>query len=219
MTDKSHITTTTVNFRDWILGTGEFSEENLKKDRDEFFAKLGKHWSDLMLASMEKAFADLDAVPEARAPKEAASDRTDKAVLRSGEGTGNTLVTEPLPVFVSGSGSVTPVSYAKDDEKSVFYDTKTGTTQPRNGALDEPAAWAVAIGGGNTLEATFCGPEAREEAIEWCHPTSADRPVPLYRHPRPTLTDEERAAIAGAADLLIGSKPGATLRKLLERTK
>ena len=33
------------------------------------------------------------------------------------------------------------------------------------------------------------------------------------------LTDAEREAIAGAADLLIGSKPGATLRKLLERTK
>jgi hypothetical protein len=32
-----------------------------------------------------------------------------------------------------------------------------------------------------------------------------------------TLTDEERAAILTAADLLIGSKPGATLRKLLER--
>lgn len=34
---------------------------------------------------------------------------------------------------------------------------------------------------------------------------------------RCTLTDEEREAVAGAADLLIGSKPGATLRKLLER--
>jgi hypothetical protein len=32
-----------------------------------------------------------------------------------------------------------------------------------------------------------------------------------------TLTDEERAAILAAADLLIGSKPGATLRSLLER--
>ena len=31
------------------------------------------------------------------------------------------------------------------------------------------------------------------------------------------LTDEERAAILTAADLLIGSKPGATLRNLLER--
>lgn len=31
------------------------------------------------------------------------------------------------------------------------------------------------------------------------------------------LTNAEREAIAGAADLLIGSKPGATLRKLLDR--
>lgn len=48
-----------------------------------------------------------------------------------------------------------------------------------------------------------------------------DRPPadsePLYRSP--TLTDDEREAIAGAADLMIGSKPGATLRKLLERLK
>jgi hypothetical protein len=35
----------------------------------------------------------------------------------------------------------------------------------------------------------------------------------------PTLTDEEREAILAAADLFIGSKPAATLRKLLERTK
>jgi hypothetical protein len=32
-----------------------------------------------------------------------------------------------------------------------------------------------------------------------------------------TLTDEERAAIETAADLFIGSKPGATLRSLLAR--
>lgn len=32
-----------------------------------------------------------------------------------------------------------------------------------------------------------------------------------------TLTDEEREAIAHAADLLIGSRPGATLRSLLAR--
>jgi hypothetical protein len=34
-----------------------------------------------------------------------------------------------------------------------------------------------------------------------------------------TLTDAEREAILTAADLLIGSKPGATLRWLLWRTK
>lgn len=33
----------------------------------------------------------------------------------------------------------------------------------------------------------------------------------------PALTADERAAIATAADLLIGSKPGATLRNLLAR--
>ena len=32
-----------------------------------------------------------------------------------------------------------------------------------------------------------------------------------------TLTDEERAAILNAADLFIGSKPGATLRSMLGR--
>jgi hypothetical protein len=31
------------------------------------------------------------------------------------------------------------------------------------------------------------------------------------------ITDEERAAILTAADLLIGSKPGSILRKLLKR--
>jgi hypothetical protein len=34
-----------------------------------------------------------------------------------------------------------------------------------------------------------------------------------------TLTDAEREAVETAADLLIGSKPGAILRKLLERLK
>jgi hypothetical protein len=33
------------------------------------------------------------------------------------------------------------------------------------------------------------------------------------------ITAEEREAILAAADLMIGSKPGATLRKLLERLK
>jgi hypothetical protein len=33
----------------------------------------------------------------------------------------------------------------------------------------------------------------------------------------PTLTDAEREAILTAADLMIGSKPAVTLRKLLER--
>jgi hypothetical protein len=35
----------------------------------------------------------------------------------------------------------------------------------------------------------------------------------------PTLADAEREAIGGAADLLIGSRHGAALRGLLDRTK
>jgi CBS domain-containing protein len=34
-----------------------------------------------------------------------------------------------------------------------------------------------------------------------------------------TLTDEERAALLTAADLLLGSRPGSILRNLLERLK
>jgi hypothetical protein len=42
--------------------------------------------------------------------------------------------------------------------------------------------------------------------------TSKDAEIARLR-----LTDEERAAILTAADLLIGSKPGAALRNLLAR--
>jgi hypothetical protein len=48
-------------------------------------------------------------------------------------------------------------------------------------------------------------------------PPPAPPAPPAALQPKPALTDEERAAILAAADLLIGSKPGATLRKLLER--
>jgi hypothetical protein len=80
----------TVNFKDWVLGRGEFSEENLKKARQEFFTKLGKHWSELMLASVEKAFSDHDAVPEARADGQG----RDNPATPDHVGTGNT----PEPV-------------------------------------------------------------------------------------------------------------------------
>ena len=44
-------------------------------------------------------------------------------------------------------------------------------------------------------------------------------PKRCVSHMDGALTDEERAAILTAADLLIGSKPAAILRKLLERTQ
>jgi len=71
--------------------------------------------------------------------------------------------------------------------------------------------------------------QAREYAAESYEKTDAKRtnstmnrdatPSRCSEHGGCTLTDEERAAILTAADLLIGSKPGAILRKLLERLK
>ena len=116
MTDKNRrIRADTLNFMDWILGEGEFSEENLKKARNEFFTKMGKHWNRLMLASMEKAFSDHDAVPEAKA-RDADRGRTDKAATRPGDGTGNTP---------------NPESYEQGDEKRV------NTTTNRDATHDE----------------------------------------------------------------------------------
>ena len=56
-------------------------------------------------------------------------------------------------------------------------------------------------------------PEARAAEPESSVPLGSVA-APANTH---TLADEEREAITCAADLLIGSKPGATLRKLLER--
>jgi len=54
----------------------------------------------------------------------------------------------------------------------------------------------------------------RNGAVTGCE---SDRNFDAWKKSPPSLTDEERAAILTAADLLIGSKPGATLRSLLAR--
>lgn len=46
---------------------------------------------------------------------------------------------------------------------------------------------------------------------------SSTQPSDGQRCTQATLTNEKREAIAHAADLLVGSRPGATLRALLER--
>jgi len=52
MTDGNDTRTNTVNWRDWVLGRGDFSEENLKKARDDI----------LKMAEQRADFAaDLDA--------------------------------------------------------------------------------------------------------------------------------------------------------------
>jgi hypothetical protein len=97
---------------------------------------------------------------------------------------------------------------------------------------DKPVAWAVLVNGevralcvsedtSKRLEQEVIGSMVMIEGSP-CHNdgTEADvevAPLVIAQSNAQYLTDEELAAIAGAADLLIGSKPGATLRKLLER--
>ena len=86
-------------------------------------------------------------------------------------------------------------------------------------------AWLAGIGGGSRLQThsgnchqwhstCLVGKLIRE--IERLR-TLAEQATPSEGSVHPRLTEEEREAILTAADLLIGSKPGATLRKLLER--
>ena len=61
-------------------------------------------------------------------------------------------------------------------------------------------------------------PNFTSRSYEWADAMLRERGNhPEKPNSSPALTDEEREAITCAADLLIGSKPGATLRKLLER--
>lgn len=95
---------------------------------------------------------------------------------------------------------------------------KTDTTQPRNGALDEPVAWANFYPDEEFVDFD-------RDYVEQC--SDEGEVVPLYSHPQPTLTDEEREAIAGAIDVLeqedqwhaVGEARIKTLRKLLERLR
>jgi hypothetical protein len=121
--NDNHIRTDAVNFTDWVLGRGEFSEESLAKARNEFFTKMGKHWSELMLASMEKAFSDLDAVPEAIAnaesvaPQPTAGDRSGNPTSHSG--TGNTQKPVAWARFFPNGGPM-----------SVFLDRPPADSEP-----------------------------------------------------------------------------------------
>jgi hypothetical protein len=105
-------------------------------------------------------------------------------------------------------------SYEKSDEKHANTNTNRDTP-PREGSVQgegtvAPAAWlAVAADGSESSAVYMLKEQADAAAREWGWFV-----VPLYRSP--TLTDEEREAIAVA---IVGSLPGraATLRSLLER--
>lgn len=115
-----------------------------------------------------------------------------------------------------------PVSYAETDEKRVFYDTKRDTTEPRNGALGEPVAWAVMQN--DWYHGAHLDYSKAVSLATAANVAGAKNPwnvVPLYRSP--TLTDAERADIATAAASYSGigepvyERIAATLRGLLER--
>jgi len=139
-----------------------------------------------------------------------------------------------LPVFADNTGSW-PVSYEKSDEKRVLYDTNHDAPPEARATKDErtpkdavgtgntqkPVAWAVFRWWDNTGVAAFC---QRDEADDWRALETADTchrhdVVPLYRHPHPTLTDEERAALMASQGFwaLEDSPHAATLRSLLSR--
>jgi hypothetical protein len=46
----------TVNLRDWMFGTGEFSEENLAKSRQRIGEKLAKMYHEKLELELWKAF-------------------------------------------------------------------------------------------------------------------------------------------------------------------
>ncbi|NBV87964.1 MAG: hypothetical protein EBR88_00345 [Betaproteobacteria bacterium] len=120
------------------------------------------------------------------------------------------LYRTPQTHATPGEGSV-PESYGKPDAKRIKTDTER-----------EPVAWlAVAADGSESSAVYLLKEQADAAAREWGWFV-----VPLYRSP--TLTDEEREAIADGAKGLDGvhtldymkrAKQAATLRSLLERIK
>ena len=174
MADRDHIHTETVNFRDWILGRGEFSPEKTAQSYRELGERLGRMAAQRMLESLDAAFATLDAEPAATAEPSRKSDarHPSSAELR------------------------------KPAEEGL------GT-----GHAQEPVAWAVVYPNG--AEAIIAWRKADAEDMA----SASDRIEPLYRHPQPTLTDEEREAVRLASEWFAKVPLGDTLRSLLERLK
>ena len=93
-------------------------------------------------------------------------------------------------------------------------------------AGSQPVAWSVDWDGEIDCDFVYRDRESAMDVIADNDETSGVV-VPLYLHPQPTLTDEEREAIKRAA-ALVGSQPCdndqamedyETLRGLLDRTK
>jgi len=99
---------------------------------------------------------------------------------------------------------------------------------------NEPIAWAVALGNeGLVLDGIYISRAKADEVLEWRKENTeyGARLIPLYDHPKTTLTDAEREAIERACCSLGGvidnsaecaewdADARKTLLSLLERTR
>lgn len=105
-----------------LLCNGDFSMESIPG--------YAFSMADAMLRERDRT--NLDAVPEARARTDADSDRTDKAVLRPGEGTGNT----PKDAEPAASGDAVTLT-AEEREAVAFF---VGFHNDGYGAIEAHAA-------------------------------------------------------------------------------
>jgi hypothetical protein len=108
--------------------------------------------------------------------------------------------------------------------------TRDGAEPSPASAGSQPVAWAAVFDG--EVDAEFVWP-FMADALAWAAARPGVEIVPLYRHPQPTLTDEEREAIEWSilqAEATIGmaneqgtidgaAKTIEALRGLLERLK
>lgn len=128
---------------------------------------------------------------------------------------------DAVPAATAPSCEVNPPQAASELGNPVRQLTQDGT-----GNTQEPVAWAVAKGGEPCYLSWTQGDANRQ--MEYfdstaIYPYPLLELFPLYRQPQPTLTDEEREAIAAFARswpaIGVTAEQAATVRGLLERLR
>lgn len=196
---------------------GSFSEES--------YVRAAYRWADAMLAARTPP-AKPSGVAEAYATAQQISDAQDFVRYREEFEAWKNEFEE----WKKSSSNAAPAAKARTDADRGSTDKAVTRPGEGTGNAHDPVAWAVigkermachVIGLHDTwLEAQFR--VGRMVSHGECHAVDKVEIVPLYRHPSPTLTDEEREAIEGV--IAVEHQRGAwrwadTLRKLLERTK
>jgi hypothetical protein len=143
------------------------------------------------------------------------------AMLREREQTGSRPTIDGIPVPPDPTNhDAAPAARAPTDASPLRPDQGV-TVGMGTGDTQGPLAWWVTLPGRDFPYLSHI----QERAIFCQNDEPGSEVVPLYRQPQPTLTDEEREAIADAASRYVeGITPkaqeyAATLRGLLERTK